>query len=56
MKDEEAPFHPHLVHHMAGFQTMKPNKTWDMKGFTKDQPQALTEQELFYRATNYRGS
>lgn len=55
--DESYPFHPHLAHHMAGFQSMQKSQVWNMQGFIKqDEPRGLKEQELFYRATDYRGS
>lgn len=57
-KENEAhPFHPHLEHHMAAFQSRKQSDVWSMKGFMdKKEWSGLKEQELFYRATNYRGS
>lgn len=49
---------PNLMQkNMGGFQIEKPGIVWDMKRFiAKDEWSYLKEQELFYRATDYRGS
>ncbi len=42
---------------MGGFQKNPPSREFDMKGFMDMREwQGLKEQELFYRATDYRGS
>jgi hypothetical protein len=55
-KENDNAFHPHLLHHMAGFQKMDEQGAFNMKGFMKGNTESLKEQELFYRATDYRGS
>lgn len=57
MKDKnDKAFHPHLLHHMAGAQKPNTKSPLDMKGFLETKRDWLKEQELFYRATDYRGS
>jgi len=49
---------PNLMQkNMGGFQSDKRTQVWDMTRFiAKDEWSYLKEQELFYRATDYRGS
>lgn len=57
MNENDKAFHPHLLHHMAGTQKENPDIAFNMKGFIdKREDVNLQEQELFYRATDYRGS
>lgn len=56
MKDDKA-FPPVMEKSMGGFQKKPNSEVWNMKGFMdKKEWQGLKEQELFYRATDYRGS
>ena len=50
-------FKPVMAETMGGFQKPNPSDVWNMKKFMDlKEWQGLKEEELFYRATDYRGS
>ena len=50
-------FKPVMSETMGGFQKNPPSREFNMKGFMDMKEwQGLKEEELFYRATDYRGS